>query len=191
MIKPRHIRVAALAVALLAGSGLQAMEVAGVQVDEKVKVGNSELVLNGAGVRSKVFIKVYVGALYVPQKATNATALLDGAGLRRMNLRLLRDVDADSLYNALRDGLKENNTEAEQEAFKSQQEQFAAIMRKVGNAKNGDTVTLDFTGEGVAVSFNGEARGSVAGGTFAKALLKVWLGGSPVDNSLKKALLGS
>ena len=34
-----------------------------------IKVGGSELVLNGAGLRSKLFIKVYVGALYVGQKA--------------------------------------------------------------------------------------------------------------------------
>lgn len=191
MYKFHSVRVAALVAALLAAPGLHALEVAGVQVEEKAKVGSQDLVLNGAGIRSKVFIKVYIGALYVPQKASSAAALVDGNGPRRMSLRLLRDVDADSLYNALRDGLKDNSSEAEQAAFKLQQDQFAAIMRKVGNAKNGDTVTLDFSGEGVAVSFNGESKGSVAGAPFAKALLKVWLGDNPVDGSLKKALLGS
>ena len=191
MYKFHSVRVAALVAALLAAPGLHALEVAGVQVEEKAKVGSQDLVLNGAGIRSKVFIKVYIGALYVPQKASSAAALVDGNGPRRMSLRLLRDVDADSLYNALRDGLKDNSSEAEQAAFKPQRDQFAAIMRKVGNAKNGDTVTLDFSGEGVAVSFNGESKGSVAGAPFAKALLKVWLGDNPVDGSLKKALLGS
>ncbi len=191
MYKFHSVRVAALVAALLAAPGLHALEVAGVQVEEKAKVGSQDLVLNGAGIRSKVFIKVYIGALYVPQKASSAAALVDGNGPRRMSLRLLRDVDADSLYNALRDGLKDNSSETEQAAFKPQQDQFAAIMRKVGNAKNGDTVTLDFSGEGVAVSFNGESKGSVAGAPFAKALLKVWLGDNPVDGSLKKALLGS
>lgn len=191
MYKFHSVRVAALVAALLVAPGLHALEVAGVQVEEKAKVGSQDLVLNGAGIRSKVFIKVYIGALYVPQKASSAAALVDGNGPRRMSLRLLRDVDADSLYNALRDGLKDNSSEAEQAAFKPQQDQFAAIMRKVGNAKNGDTVTLDFSGEGVAVSFNGESKGAVAGAPFAKALLKVWLGDNPVDGSLKKALLGS
>ena len=35
-----------------------------------------ELLLNGAGIRSKLFIKVYVGALYVGRKSTAAAAII-------------------------------------------------------------------------------------------------------------------
>ena len=107
------VRVAALLTALLATPGLNAAEVAGVKIDEHIKVGGNELVLNGAGLRSKVFIKVYVGSLYVTQKASTAAALIETQSARRMSLRLLRDLDADTLYGALRDGLKDNNSEAE------------------------------------------------------------------------------
>ena len=103
---------------------------------------------------------------------------------------MLRDIDADTLYGALRDGLKDNNSEAELVALKAPTDQFAEIMKKIGTAKNGDTVALDFSADGVAVSFNGETRGKVSSAAFAKALLKVWLGENPVDASLKKALLG-
>lgn len=184
------VRVAAVLAALLATPGLHAAEVAGVKIDEQIKVGNSELVLNGAGLRSRVFIKVYVGALYVTQKAATPAALLDAGNPRRMSLRLLRDLDADTLYGALLDGLKNNNSEAELAALKAPIDQFAEIMKKIGNARSGDTVAIDFTGDGVGVSLNGEARGKVTGATFGRALLKVWLGDKPVDASLKKALLG-
>ncbi len=190
MIHSHSVRVAALVAALMAAPGLQAAEVAGVKVDESIKVGGQELVLNGAGLRTKVFVKVYVGALYVTQKGSVASTILDTPALRRMALRLLRDIDADTLYGALRDGLKDNNSEAELSALKIQADQFAEVMKKIGNAKNGDTVAIDFSAEGVAVSLNGEARGKVAGQAFAKALLKVWLGENPVDGSLKKSLLG-
>ncbi len=186
----RSMQAAALVATLLAIPAVQAVEVAGVKMEDQVKVGANELVLNGAGVRTKVFVKVYVGALYVSQKANTPAALLDAASPRRMTMRMLRDIDADTLYGALRDGLKDNNSEAELAALKASTEQFAEIMKKIGNAKNGDTVAIDFTADGVAVSFNGEPRGKVAGGTFGKALLKVWLGDNPVDSSLKKALLG-
>ena len=184
------VRMAALLAALLAVPGLQAAEVAGVKVDEQVKVGASELLLNGAGLRTKVFIKVYVGALYVTEKSNQPAALLEATTPRRMTMRMLRDIDSDTLYGALRDGLKDNHSEAELAALKVPTEQFAEIMKKVGNAKNGDTVAIDFTADGVGVSFNGESRGRVASAPFAKALLKVWLGDNPVDASLKKALLG-
>ena len=187
---PRSVLTAALLGSFVAMSGARAAEVAGIKVDDQIRVGASELVLNGAGLRTKVFVKVYLGALYVTQKSSATAALLDATTPRRMSLRMLREIDSDTLYGALRDGLKENISEAELAALKVPTEQFADLMKKLGTAKNGDTVALDFTGDGVGVSFNGEPRGKVASGAFAKALLKVWLGDNPVDSALKKALLG-
>jgi long-chain acyl-CoA synthetase len=190
MIASHRIRQAALIAALAAAPGIHAAEVAGVNVEEKVRVGSSELVLNGAGLRSKLFIKLYVGALYTTQKSSTPAALIDGNGPRRMNLRLLRDIGADTLHGALEEGLLNNNSPAELEAVKAASEQFAALMKGIGKVKEGDTVALDFSSEGVAVSLNGESRGKVAGAAFARALLKVWLGEKPADAGLKKALLG-
>ena len=190
MVISRSFRIAALAAGLLVIPGIFAAEVAGIKLDDQVKVGASDLVLNGTGLRSKLFIKVYIGALYVSEKSASPVALLDATTPRRMTMRMLRDIDSDTLYGALWDGLKDNNSEAELAALKVPIEQFAEIMKKIGTAKNGDTVTLDFAGDGVAVGFNGTARGKVASGAFARSLLKVWLGDNPVDSSLKKALLG-
>ncbi|MBP7668921.1 MAG: chalcone isomerase family protein, partial [Burkholderiaceae bacterium] len=51
--------------ALLALAGpVMAAEVAGVKLQEKVSVGGKDLVLNGAGVRTRMVFKVYVAALY-------------------------------------------------------------------------------------------------------------------------------
>lgn len=191
MITSSSVRRAALIAALVAVPGLHAAEVAGVKVADSVKVGNSELVLNGAGLRSKLFIKVYVGALYVGQKAATPAAIYDSATPRRMVLRLLRDLDADSLHSALDEGLRNNHTPAELSEMKAQADQLGGIMKAMGKVHEGDTVIIDFSAEGVVVSQNGEVRGKVAGGGFAKALLKVWLGDKPADASLKKALLGS
>ena len=191
MITSTSVRRAALIAALVAVPGLHAAEVAGVRVADSIKVGNSELVLNGAGLRSKLFIKVYVGALYVGQKAATPAAIYDSATPRRMVLRLLRDLDADSLHSALDEGLRNNHSPAELSDMQAQADQLAGIMKAIGKVREGDTVSIDFSAEGVVVSQNGEVRGKVAGANFAKALLKVWLGDNPVDASLKKSLLGS
>ena len=191
MITSTSVRKAALIAALLASPWLHAAEVAGVKVADSIKVGSSELVLNGAGLRSKLFIKVYVGALYVSQRTTAPNAIYDSSQPRRMVMRMLRDVDAATLYSALEDGLKSNHGPAELAELKVQTEQLGGIMKGIGKAREGDTISMDFLADGVALSLNGEARGKVAGAGFAKALLKVWLGDNPVDTSLKKALLGS
>lgn len=186
----KSIRRAALVVALLATPGLHAAEVAGVRIADSVRVGNSELVLNGAGLRSKLFIKVYVGALYVGQKTTTVAAVLDSPLPRRMAMRMLRDLDAESLHEALEDGLRNNLSPTELAEVKAQADQLAGIMKGIGKVREGDTVAIDFAADGIVVSQNGEGRGKVAGAGFGKALLKVWLGEKPADASLKKALLG-
>ena len=191
MITSTSVRRAALIAALVAVPGLHAAEVAGVKVADSIKVGSNELVLNGAGLRSKLFIKVYVGALYVGQKSSTSAAIFDSATPRRMVLRLLRDLDADSLHSALDEGLRNNHSAAELSDMKAQADQLGGIMKAMGKVHEGDTVSIDFSTEGVVVSQNGEVRGKVAGAGFAKALLKVWLGDKPADASLKKALLGS
>jgi long-chain acyl-CoA synthetase len=190
MITSTSVRRAALIAALLAVPGLQAAEVAGIKLEDKLRVGNSDLLLNGAGLRSKLFIKVYVGALYVNEKSSVPAGVLDSTAPRRMVLRLLRDLGGDALHEALEEGLANNHSPAELAAIKPQSEQLAAIMKGIGKVREGDTVAIDFSTDGISVSLNGEGRGKVAGPAIARALLKVWLGDKPVDASLKKALLG-
>jgi hypothetical protein len=185
--KPRALLLALC----LATGALQAAEVAGVKIDESVKVGGSDLVLNGAGLRSKLFIKVYVGALYVGQKANTPAAIYASPAPRRMLLRMLRDMDAETLYEALDEGLRNNLTPAELAAMQGPAEQLGALMKGIGKVRAGDAVAIDFTADGLAVSLNNLNRGAVPGADFARALLRVWLGDKPADASLKKALLGN
>ncbi len=175
--------------ALLLPAMASATEVAGVKVDDKVQLNGGDLLLNGAGLRSRLLFKVYVAALYVPRKTSNASDVFE-APTRRVSLRLLRDLDADTLSGALRDGLHDNLDESRFAALQTQFGQFDAIMRRVGNVRSGDVINLDFFADNVAVSCNGDSKGSVGGNGFAAALLRVWLGDKPVDGGLKKALLG-
>ena len=166
-----------------------AAEVGGVKLGDKVAVGGQDLVLNGAGIRTKAIFKVYVGSLFVPAKAPDLAGVL-AKGPRRVQMNLLRNLSADDLVNALVDGLKENNTEAEMAAVKPQQDQLATIMKAFGEVKEGNVVTLDFVDGATVVGFNGAPKGSIPGEAFNKALTKVWLGDKPVQADLKKAMLG-
>jgi len=183
--------VLALTATLLAPTALQAAEVAGVRIEDGVKAGATDLVLNGAGLRTKVFFKVYVAALYAPRKNGNAAELMASGELRRLNLHLMRDIDATALLDSLREGLANNHSEAELAALKADTDRFAALMMAVGNGKSGDVIGIDFSAQGTAVTFNGQARGNVPGPAFGRALLRVWLGENPAQTDLKKSLLGS
>jgi long-chain acyl-CoA synthetase len=164
-------------------------EVGGVKLADKVAVGGQDLVLNGAGIRTRAVFKVYVGSLYVPGKAADLAAVL-AKGPRRIQMNLLRNVSADDLLDALNDGMKDNNTAAEMAAVKAQQDQLTSIMKAFGEVKEGNVVTLDFVDGATVVGFNGAARGTIPGAAFNTALTKIWLGDKPVQADLKKAMLG-
>ncbi len=176
-------------IAMLLSWAALAAEVNGVRLDDKASVGGKELVLNGAGVRTKVVFKVYVCSLYLPAKATDLAGVL-AANPRRVQLNLLRDLSADDLAGALADGIKETSSAEQASAVKAQTDQLLSIMKSVGQAKTGEVVTMDFVGAETRISFNGQSKGTIAGEPFNAALMRIWLADKPVQADLRKAMLG-
>lgn len=186
----RGIGIGWVAAASLAWSaGVGAMEVGGVTIPDKAVVAGTDLVLNGAGVRTRVVFKVYVGALYLPAKARTLPEVLAKAP-RRIQMTLLRNLTPDQLVDALVDGLKANNSDAELAAVKAQQEQMVATMKAFGEVKEKDVVAIDFANGATHIGLNGQAKASIPGEAFNAALTKVWLGEKPAQDDLKKAMLG-
>ncbi len=191
IVKLRLIAASVLMAAAL-GASAQPAELEGVKLEPSAQVGAATLQLNGAGLRTRAFFKVYVAALYVPQKSTDAAALLAQKGPRRISLTMLRNVDADSLSGALNEGLKANHSEAQLAGWKAQIDGLNASLKAAGEARKGDVIQIEFTPEaGTRVLLNGQPRGAaIAGEDFMTALLRVWLGEKPADAGLKKGLLG-
>jgi len=179
----------AAAAAVLVPCALGAAEIGGVRLADRATVGGQELVLNGAGVRTRAIFKVYVGSLYLPARATSTSAVLASVP-RRVQLDLLRSLSADQLVDALVDGLKDNNPAAELEAVKPQVDELVRIMKGFGEVREGSVVTLDFADGATRIAQDGVAKGSVPGEAFNRALMRIWLGDKPVQGDLKKAMLG-
>jgi long-chain acyl-CoA synthetase len=178
--------------ATCASSFVFAADFGGVKFDEKITVGGQELTLNGGGVRSRFVVKVYAAALYTAQKSSNAQTIINAKTPRRMQLSMLRDLSADQLADALKDGIDNNATQAELDSLKAEIDSLLGIMRGLKEAKSGQNIQLDFGADGkTTVSVNGAARGSVASEGLQKALLKIWLGDKPIQGDLKRGLLGS
>jgi len=169
-----------------------AAEVAGVKLPDKDRVGNAELVLNGAGLRKRAFFQVYVGGLYLPEKKSAAADVLAAAGPKRVAMHMLRDVPADQFAGALSDGLKSNHGDAEMRTFDARVVQLVTAMNGIGEAKTGMRITVDWLPEsGTQLTVNGKPLGApIPGEDFYRALLKNWIGDKPVQDDLKKALLG-
>lgn len=186
----KHLIMAALAA--LTFNLAHAVEVAGVKFDDRTKLGSSDALVNGAGLRKKAFFKVYAMALYLPEKQASAEAVLAARGNKRIAIQLLRDLSAQQFADALNEGVASNHSETEMATLKDRLKQFSDAVLSIGEAKTGTVVLIDWTAEsGTQLNVNGQAKGKlIAGEDFYKALLKIWLGNDPVQDDLKQALLG-
>ena len=166
-----------------------ALEVKGIKVDETAQVGGSALVLNGAGVRTKLMFKVYVAGLYLMQKQTDANAVISDKGNKRVSMHFLRELSSEKLLHGMNEGFEDNNSAAEMAAIDAQMKAFRQMMTSAKAVKEGDVIVLDLTSAGTQVSLNGKTLGNIEGMAFNQALLRVWLGAKPVDVDLKMAML--
>ena len=188
-----RLRTLAALAALAAALPAFAAETAGVKFSDSTQVADKPLVLNGAGLRRKFIFKVYAMGLYLSAKAESAAAAIDAPGPKRVEIAMLRDVDAKTFSDALREGIEANHSEAEVEAIEPRIKQLEAVMQRVGTAKEGMRVMLDWApGTGTQVSIDGApADTPIPGEDFYRALLRIWLGPHAVQGDLKRALLGA
>ena len=176
---------------LLLSWNASALELAGVQLADKVQLGNASLQLNGAGIRTRFFFKIYVGALYLPQKQISADAIIADEHEHRMALHILHELSGKKLLNAFNEAIEANQSPADLAALDAQLKQMAQIFDKVKEVEPGDVITLDYLpAGGTQIGVNGTVLGTIAGAAFNRALLKIWLGSKPVQDDLKKGLLG-
>jgi len=182
----------AFAAAALAAT-VGAADVSGVRLEDKAQVESRDVVLNGAGLRTRFrVVKVYVIGLYLPEKKSDASAVLALAGPKRAEIHMLRDVGADTFTDALVEGLKANHSEADYKALEPRVKELSDTMAQIGEAKKDMVIALDWTGGGTILVVNGKPAGKpIAGEDFYKALLRIWIGDKPVQDDLKKSLLGA
>lgn len=192
----RHVK-RLLAVLTMAGACAislpgHASEVAGVALDDAVAVAGQPLVLNGLGLRSKMFIKVYVVGLYLPHKETRAGDVLGMPGAKRVQLVMMRNVGSELLADNLSKSLAENTSKAEMAQLQPRVEQLRSLMMSLGEARKGSKILLDFQpGVGTHVTVDGQAVGNdIPGDDFYRALLRIWIGDEVASKPLRAQLLG-
>jgi len=179
-----------LLVALLLSPLVSAREIAGIELPETAQLSpdDTQLVLNGAGVRRKFFFKIYVAGLYLPSRQTSSEAIVTLPGSKRVRMHFLyKEVERDKLVAGWQEGFANNQDSASLAQLAPRLEKFNQLFRSM---RRGDVIDLDYRPEvGTQVFFNGELQGQIEGTDFYSALLQVWLGKKPADTDLKTALL--
>ncbi len=178
-----------MGVALFAAATAHGIEVEGLRLDDRISLAGRPLVLNGAGVREKLLLRIYLVALYLPKPAGDVAGVFSLAP-RRIQMNMLVSASAGEIVEALLDTMADNSSPAELTAVKPLTDRLVALILRFKAVRKGDVVTLDFVGGGTNLGWNGTFRGRIPGAAFNRALSRIWLGDKPVQADLKAKLLG-
>ena len=178
---------------LLACSAVAAtVDVGGVKMDDTADVRGSKLVLNGAGVRYKAVFKVYAAGLYLGQKQARAEDVLAAPGAKRVQVTMLRDIDANELGKLFTRGVQDNAPKEQMSKLIPGLMRMSQVFSDQKKLVAGDVFILDWVpSAGTVITVKGVPQGEpFKEPEFFNALLRIWLGPQPADWKLKDALLG-
>jgi len=163
-------------------------ELAGVTMPDTTTVSGKELRLNGQGLRTKVFFKIYVAGLYLENPTHDAVRAIAADDVKRVVMHFLyKKVSREQMVDAWQEGF-EKNSPTEVAKLKSEIARFCSFMTDI---QGGQEVVLTYEpGSGTSVELAGQMKGTIPGVPFMQALLRQWLGDHPPSQDLKEGLLG-
>ncbi|MEO8503548.1 MAG: chalcone isomerase family protein [Acidobacteriota bacterium] len=184
----RRMILVCLALSALAAPAFPA-ELAGVTLSDTAKVGEQSLVLNGVGLRKKLFIKVYVGGLYLPAKQADAEKILTADESRRLVMHFVFSVSTSQMCDAWSEGLEDNTPNPSAEVSAT----FKTLCSYMEDIPKGNELVLTYEpATGTTVEVNGKAKGVLGGKATSDAILRTWIGPNPGPGAdFKKAILGN
>ncbi len=167
-----------------------ARRVAGIEIPETLQSAGVLLVLNGAGIRTRYFLDVYVGGLYLKQTSADAAAIMDTDEVMAIKLWIATGLVTNArMQKSIEEGFQ-----------KSTRGNTAPIREKIDalidvydeEIDDEDVFELVYLpGQGLNVYKNGVYTAMIECGlSFKRALFGIWISDRPVQTSLKNGMLG-
>jgi hypothetical protein len=167
-------------------------ETEGVIVPRTIEFQNKTLQLNGFGTRSKMWVDVYVQALYLTSLSQEAQYILDNDTEMGIRIQILSNlVSSKKLTKSLNNGMEKSVGKENMKQFESQITLLESLL-STEDTKKDDAFNLIYNpiDTSIWVYKNNKLEGKIPGFEFKKAFFGIWLSNNPVDEDLKNDLLG-
>jgi hypothetical protein len=164
-------------------------KIGGIEIPTKVNFNETNLELNGAGVRSKYMMDMYVGGLYLTAKNDNGIIVMNDDKTMAIKLHIVSSlITTKKMVDAVDEGFKKS-TKGKQADLKTEIDKFKAVFNP--EIKENDIYDFVYIPEkGTVVYKNSKPTVTIKGLEFKKALFGIWLCSEPADTGLKAAMLG-
>ena len=162
-----------------------AIETDGVKIGDFTNVEGKNLVLNGYGFRKKFFVKVYLGALYLEKKSNSTEEILNMETKSIKMHFVYKKVEKDKLKEAFREGFEKNGADLKSEEVNLFLNAFNF------DVVSGEEVDIHFQGEDIKLLYKNSEIIKITSKNLSDSIIKIFIGDSPADSSLKKGMLGN
>jgi hypothetical protein len=153
----RSLAVLVFAVAVVCDA--QSATLAGVSLPDTLQVGSTSLVLNGLGLRKKFVVKVYVAGLYLPQKSSDANAIMQSEAPKRIVMHFLHAASKNQVADAFDESFNSNSPDAR----KTLKAEIARLLDALEPVKEGDQIVFTYVpGQGTTLALNGKEKLTIA-----------------------------
>ena len=159
-------------------------------IPKVVKVGETSLILNGAGKRTKFVVTVYNAGLYLQQKSNDADKIITTNEPMAIRMKIMSGfASSEKIKAALLQGFN-NSTGGNTAPIQSEIDQLLGVAFR-GEVSKGDVFDLIYTPEnGTQVIKNTKTLAFIKGLPIKQALFGIWLSARPAQESLRNEMLG-
>ncbi len=165
-----------------------AAELDGVQLGNTLAVGHTTLRLNGIGLRTKYFFKIYVAGLYVTQPEHRAAAIIQSRAPKVLVMQFLRDFSRSQMVEAYREAFAKNGSPP----TAGQEQDIKRFLAFLPNVHKGERFTFTYEpGAGSTFRVGSFRALTLPGKAFSDRFLQVFIGPHPPTAELKRGLLGT
>lgn len=157
----------------------------------KLNIESSELLLNGSGVREKLWFDLYACGLYLQNKTNSGPQIVTADQPMAIHMEILSSLlSKKKLIGAFESGVEKTNSEKVVAEIAPKLKTFLKFVDKEINI--GDKYRLAYTpSTGTSLYINDIKKGTIKGLDFKSAIFNIWLASDSVDDDLKKELLGN
>ena len=164
-------------------------EIGGIELPNTIKIESDKADISGAGIRKKLWIKLYAIGLYHNESTTSADKIIQSKKPMGIKIQILsRFISSQKLIAATQKGF-EKSTHKHTKSIRTKIEYFLSLLEDP--LTSGDVYDIQYhLNTGVRVYKNEELKGIIKGTKFKQALYGIWIGDQPVSDKLRDAMLG-